>query len=242
MPKSKRSRVVALTKKVSTNPRERKEKLMDDVQQAVDEYENLFVFEFNNMRSNFFKELRAEWSDSRFFLGKNRVMQLALGLDSETEFRPGLCEAAQDVTGHRGLLFTNRSQDEVVAYFAEYGKLDYARAGATATATVSMSAGPIEGMTHTMTPTLTKLGMPVKLMRGVIVNTADFDICRKGDTLTPEAARLLKLFEKPLVTFRLTLISCWSAADNQYRSLATAGVAAGAAASGGPVELDLKFD
>ena len=200
-----------------------------------------------------------------FFLGKNRVMQLALGLDSETEFRPGLCEAAQDVTGHRGLLFTNRSQDEVVAYFAEYGKLDYARAGATATATVSMSAGPIEGMTHTMTPTLTKLGMPVKLMRGVIVNTADFDICRKGDTLTPEAARLLvrcppladawlrcttpcsfacpqKLFEKPLVTFRLTLISCWSAADNQYRSLATAGVAAGAAASGGPVELDLKFD
>lgn len=38
---------------------------MDDVQQAVDEYENLFVFEFNNMRSNFFKELRAEWSDSR---------------------------------------------------------------------------------------------------------------------------------------------------------------------------------
>lgn len=56
---------VALTKKVSTNPRERKEKLVDDVQSAVDQYERMFVFEFDNMRSNYFKKLRVEWADSR---------------------------------------------------------------------------------------------------------------------------------------------------------------------------------
>ena len=138
---------------------------MDDVQTAVDQYERLFVFEFDNMRSNFFKQLRVEWADSRFFLGKNRVMQLALGLDEESEFRPGLSQASADVVGHRGLLFTDRPAQDVVDFFAEYGELDYARAGATATSTFTIPAGPLEEMSHTMTPTLTKLGMPVKLVR-----------------------------------------------------------------------------
>jgi len=92
-------------------------------------------------------------------------MQLALGLDSENEFRPNLSELAADVVGLRGLLFTNRPEAEVVEFFGQFAKIDYARSGATATATVTIPAGELEGMTHTMTPTLTKLGMPVKLVK-----------------------------------------------------------------------------
>ncbi len=92
-------------------------------------------------------------------------MQLALGLDSETEFRPNLSELAADVVGLRGLLFTNRPEAEVLDFFANFAKIDYARSGATATATVTIPAGELEGMSHVMTPTLTKLGMPVKLVK-----------------------------------------------------------------------------
>ena len=92
-------------------------------------------------------------------------MQLALGLDTESEFRPNLSELSADVVGLRGLLFTNRPESEVLDFFAKYAKTDYARSGATATATVTIPAGDLEGMSHTMTPTLTKLGMPVKLVR-----------------------------------------------------------------------------
>jgi ribosomal protein L10 len=56
---------VNLSAKVTANPRERKEKLVDNIQNAVDEYERVFVFEFDNMRSNFFKQLRVEWGKSR---------------------------------------------------------------------------------------------------------------------------------------------------------------------------------
>ncbi len=56
---------VNLSAKVTANPRARKEKLVDDIQNAVDEYERAFVFEFDNMRSNYFKQLRVEWGKSR---------------------------------------------------------------------------------------------------------------------------------------------------------------------------------
>ena len=93
------------------------------------------------------------------------------------------------------------------------------------------------------------------------MNTMDYTVCNKGDTLTPDAARILvrteachthvvtrlhsppvsqKLFEKPMATFRLTLVSSWNAADGAYEGLAVANV--GAAAGSGAVELDLKFD
>jgi hypothetical protein len=61
-------------------------------------------------------------------------------------------------------------------------------------------------------------------------------------SLTP----LQKLFEKPLATFRVELVSTWESASNKYEMLALETMAAGAGAaagnSDGPVELDLKFN
>ncbi len=80
MPKSKRDRKVALskvTKKVGLNF---KQDLIDKIRQAVDQYDRLFVFTVDNMRNNKLKALRDHWRESsKFFLGKNRVMSVALG-------------------------------------------------------------------------------------------------------------------------------------------------------------------
>ncbi len=42
------------------------------------------------MRNAKLKDLRSHWKDSRFFFGKNRVMQLALGRSDSDEYRIGL--------------------------------------------------------------------------------------------------------------------------------------------------------
>jgi mRNA turnover protein 4 len=81
MPKSKRDRKVALskvTKKIGLNF---KQDLIDKIRQAVDNYDRLFVFNVENMRNQKLKSLREEWrKTSKFFLGKNRVMSIALGI------------------------------------------------------------------------------------------------------------------------------------------------------------------
>jgi mRNA turnover protein 4 len=74
MPKSKRSKVVALTK-VKKQGREAKENLLENVQEAVEKYKNMFVLSFENMRAGPFKKLALSMrEDSKFFLGKNKVI------------------------------------------------------------------------------------------------------------------------------------------------------------------------
>ena len=65
MPKSKRSRVVHLTNVTKKN-REHKERLFENVREALAEYQHCFVFSVDNMRNTHLKEVRQDLSDSRF--------------------------------------------------------------------------------------------------------------------------------------------------------------------------------
>ena len=50
----------------------------------------------------------------RFYFGKNKVMAYALGRTAEEEYRENLHKISRRLYGQRGLLFTNKSQEEVV--------------------------------------------------------------------------------------------------------------------------------
>jgi mRNA turnover protein 4 len=204
---------------VKQDRRALKRDLASHVQECVDKYDACYVFSFENMRTSKFKEVRGQWADSRFLMGKNRVMQIALaGPRGDAEYRPGLAAVAGELTGNVGLLFTSRPHADVCRFFDEYAESDYARAGFEATETVVIPAGRMTDMPHTMADTLRKLGMPVRLDKGVVVNEADYTVCTEGAAITPEQGRLLKLFGKPLAVFKLTLLSWWH--DGKYAGLA----------------------
>ena len=102
-------------------------------------YDSIYVFGYENMRNERFKEFRESLKDScrhvlssalalpsahrpaqsltsvcgRFCLGSNKVMQVALGKDAETEIQDGLAELATRISGSVGLLFTSMAQQEV---------------------------------------------------------------------------------------------------------------------------------
>ena len=42
-----------------------------------------------------------------------------------------------------------------------------------------------------MEPQLRKLGMHTSLKKGIVTLDIDFDVCKKGDKLNPEQARIL---------------------------------------------------
>ena len=50
----------------------------------------------------------------RFFLGKNRVIAVALGKSKEDECKENIHEISKRLKGQCGILFTNKSKDDVV--------------------------------------------------------------------------------------------------------------------------------
>ncbi|KAH7835722.1 hypothetical protein Vadar_029203 [Vaccinium darrowii] len=210
MPKSKRNKAVTLSK-TKKKGREHKESIVNSIREAVEKYNSVYVFTFENMRNLKFKEFREQLkSSSRFFLGSNKVMQVSLGRSVADEIRPGLHKVSKLLRGDSGLCCTNLPTDEVLRLFNEYEEYDFARTGSTATEKVELNEGPLDQFTHEMEPFLRKQGMPVRLNKGVVELVSDFVVCEEGKPLSPESARILRLLGIKMATFRLQLVCRWS--------------------------------
>ena len=219
MPKSKRDKKISLTK---TNKKGLvlKQQIVEDVRNCVEKYDRIFLISVHNMRNNKFKDLRADWKDSRFFFGKNKVIALALGKTPENEVAEGLHNLSAALKGQCGLLFTNRSKKQVLKWMEEYEEVEYARSGFVTDESITLPEGPMPEFPHSIEPHLRQLGMPTALQKGVVVLLKEYAVCKKGQTLTPEQARILKLLDRPLAMFKLTPLGVFSK-KNGYKQLAS---------------------
>ncbi|XP_076662528.1 ribosomal protein LP0-like [Halictus rubicundus] len=202
MPKSKRDKKISLTK-TSKKGLVLKQQIVEDVRNCVERYTKIFLISVDNMRNNKLKDLRGEWKDSRFFFGKNKVIALALGKSREDEVAEGLHKLSAALRGQCGLLFTNRPKKQVLEWMESYEEADHARSGFVVNETVVLPEGPMPEFPHSIEPHLRQLGMPTALQKGVVTLIKEYTVCKKGQTLTPEQARILKLLDKPLATFKL---------------------------------------
>jgi mRNA turnover protein 4 len=211
-PPKKISRVKAkIPEKTQSRGRTRKSELIDDVQRSVDEYENIYVFDVQNMRTSPFKALRLEFrEDGRFLMGKNGVVRVALGRTREEAYRPQLEVLSSKLEGEVGVLFTKRPHAEVLAYFEAFRELDFARAGFKAERNVDVPAGPLVGQPSSMVESLRGMRLPVVLSKGVVVLEKDHRVCTAGEALSAEQARALKFFGVQMSEFKVKLRWRWS--------------------------------
>lgn len=119
--------------------------------------------------------------------------------------------------GQRGLLFTNEDKDVVCDWFKEYSTEEFARGGFKASETVILPEGPLPDFSHAIEPHLRKLGMPTKLQKGIVTLISEYTVCKKGQTLTPEQAKILKLLGKALAKFKVNIECCYLK-DSGYES------------------------
>jgi len=217
MPKSKRAKVVSLTK-VAKKTREQKESLITDVQANADKWKFCWLFGVGNMRNGHLKTIRNLWKDSgRMFFGRGAVMAKALGTTVEEEHLPGLHLLSRHIKGQVGLFFTDSPPDEVIAWFDDFHPPDFARAGIRASKTIIIPVGPVtqrhsdppEPMPHNEEPQLRKLGLTTRMNRGVPTLDVPHKICEQGKTLTPEQSQLLKLLGYKTVEFKIKLLGRW---------------------------------
>jgi len=215
MPKSKREKQISLTR-TQKKGLELKQDVIKKVRDACDKYARVFVVRVENMRNNKLKEVREEWHHSKFFFGKNKVMAFALGKSETDEYKDNLHRVSACLRGQRGLLLTNSTQAEVKTWFESYSDLDFARTGCAAEKEVVLKEGPLEGFSHSMEPQLRQLGLPTKLVKGVVTLTRDYVVCKEGDSLKPEQARVLKLLGHQMAEFKIHVVAVWSN-DGQFQ-------------------------
>eukprot|EP01006_Ploeotia_vitrea_P036657 TRINITY_DN66043_c14_g10_i1.p1 TRINITY_DN66043_c14_g10~~TRINITY_DN66043_c14_g10_i1.p1 ORF type:complete len:251 (+),score=136.54 TRINITY_DN66043_c14_g10_i1:77-829(+) len=215
MPKSRKQRVRALTQTEKKGYGVKKV-LVDKVQEALDQYKYVYVFSTNNMKNASFKDVRAHWEGSRFFLGKNKVMQVALGRTEDDEYKTGIHKLAPLIRGERGLFCTTSAPDEVLEYFGAFEVPHFARSGFRATQDYSVYKGILKDMPFSLEPQLRKLGLKTRLHNGQVELLADTVVCREGDVLTPEQCKILELFEVMMAKFTVSIEAVWSEDDGVH--------------------------
>ncbi|KAJ7147075.1 ribosomal protein L10-domain-containing protein [Mycena crocata] len=223
MPKSKRSKLVSLTK-VAKKTKEQKGAMIKDLQENSEKWKYCWLFTVGAMRNTHLKTVRKLWKDTaRIFFGRSAVMAKALGTTPEEEHRLGIHKLAKQIQGQVGVLFTDTEPDEVLEWFADFQQPDFARAGNIASRTVILPAGPVmrhhsdppEPFPHNEEPQLRKLGLSTSMNKGVPTLHNPHKLCEKGKPLTGEQAQLLKLIGEKMVVFRVALISRWCAATGE---------------------------
>ena len=226
MPKSKRARVVHLSK-TDKKGKELSERLFANVREAAEKYQYIFVFSVENMRNTYLKAVRSEYADSRIFFGKTKVMAKALGTTSAEEHLPNLAALSSHLNGNVGLFFTNREPKDILEHFANWSETDYARAGVTATQTFTIPAGVVYSrggelpedddvpLPHSLEVTVRKWGMPTKLVKGKVVLDVPYTICKEGEVLNSHQTALLKLFGVAMADFRVDMKAYYSAATEK---------------------------
>ncbi|QSL64863.1 hypothetical protein MERGE_002167 [Pneumocystis wakefieldiae] len=228
MPKSKRSRIVSLTK-TKKKDLEHKKKLFKDIRDYIDKYEYAWVFSIENMRNIHLKEVRNHWRNSRIFMGRIRVIAKSLGVTKDEEYRENLSQLAKMLTGNVGVLFTSEPVSFVVDFFSKFSRMDFARSGFTSPFTFTVPAGtvyssggkiPVDDdnpLPHTFDSVLRGLGMPTLLKNGQVTLFNEYTICREGDILDSRQTRLLKIFGVIMSEFKIKLKGYWSSLDNKVR-------------------------
>lgn len=235
MPKSKREKIISLTK-TDKKGREGKENLFRSIRESLDEHKYAWVFSVENMRNTYLKDVRAQWSDSRMFLGRTKVMAKAIGTSPSEEYFDNLHSLAKLLKGTVGLLCTSHPPELVEEWFAGYSKTDFARAGTVSPITFTIPAGAVYTrggqisseddvlLSHTLEPSIRGLGskktrrtmsqeqallttaVPTLLKNGVITLSNEHTICREGDVLDSNQTRLLKLFGIAVANFEVKLL------------------------------------
>lgn len=218
MPRSKRSKLVTLAQ-TDKKGRENKTRIFDEVREALDEFQYVWVLQLDDVRTPVLQDIRSDWGGSKLILGKRRVLEKALGDNANEEYKDNLHRLTKLCLGVSGLLFTNEDVDTVLAYFASYSKADYSRAKLTAPIDFTIPEGvvylrggqiPTEEdvpMLHSLEETMrNKFKVPTKIKAGKITLSEPYVVCRAGDVLDVRQALLLKQFGVAASQFKVKTV------------------------------------
>lgn len=180
----------------------KKQKYFASLQAALDEYDQGFLVNADNVGSKQIQQIRAATrSNSLIVFGKNTQMKKAIS--QKVEENPDLEKLLPHLVGNVGFVFTKGNLKEVRDLISENKVPAPARTGAIAQCGVTIPAG-LTGMEPTQTSFFQALNIPTKISKGQIEIISDVNLFKEGDKVSSsEVALLAKMGMKPF-TFGLS--------------------------------------
>lgn len=118
MPKSKRNKIVHLTK-VKKKGKDHVEELKKQIEEYVTKFRLVYLFDFDQTKSDLIMKMRLRFKGiGRVFAGRNSAVVQTLqtiGKRTNTNFD----DLIEQVNGHRGLLFTDMENEAMVQLLDE---------------------------------------------------------------------------------------------------------------------------
>ncbi|KAF2354799.1 Ribosomal protein L10P [Trinorchestia longiramus] len=203
-----------------------KQELADKLREQIQHYDRLIVFRFINPRTDLIQDLRKKYRKSKFFMGKNRVLQIALGRSVEEEIDENLHLVSEQLIGQRGILFTNEKVDDLIEFFSSHRVAVHSRPSNLAPFSLTLQPGILEGFTHNQEPFLRKLGLVTRLKvqnagTGIPELLVPYTVCKKGKRLTANQATLLRLLGYKNAEFRVHLYCVWERQNGAFTAIST---------------------
>jgi len=210
MPKSRRNKVVSLTK-VKKKSRDCKDVHIDKIRTCCEKFQRVYLVSIENERNTFMQEIRKRLRPGEIMCAKNKVMQLALGATPAQECQDNIHKLSNRIAGQCALLFTEKEPAEIQQLFADYQPVDFARSGAVATETVTLQKGPdaLTRLPHSIEAHLRAIGLPTQLKEGKIHLLGDHTVCKEGQEISADVAQILKLLEIKQAKFMLSVEAHW---------------------------------
>jgi mRNA turnover protein 4 len=216
MVKSKRSRVVPLTKTKKTAGAEKKDKIFDRVHNCLDTYDYIYSFRYKNMTSLPFQELRKYWNKglynyfikSRFLIGKNKVMQVSLGKDTKSSYKKNSYKLAEVILNLISSILKETQDYSVVQkaqilllskffiinsrYFQNYSCPYFGTIGTVPLQTIVLERGSdgLKDFPSSMESQFRQLGVHVKVDNSKLVLLNDYVVCKAGKPLDANQAMM----------------------------------------------------
>ena len=206
MPKSKRNRVVPLSKVTKKGPGEKKERQVKNIHKYLKQYKYCYAFTYKNMTNIAMNSLKEYFKDSVFMIGKNHVMQVGLGKTEEEESKQGSSNLNKYLKGNCGLLFTDKEPDDIILYFQQYSSPYFGNVGSISKQTLILKRGFDEHLAEfpsSMESQFRQLGMNIKVDDGKFCLLDDYAVCREGKPLTPEQCKMCKHLNIYLDEFKI---------------------------------------
>mmetsp|Transcript_17419 Transcript_17419/g.26205 ORF Transcript_17419/g.26205 Transcript_17419/m.26205 type:complete len:228 (+) Transcript_17419:39-722(+) len=219
MPKSKRVKKVTLSKVKKKEPSEKRSGYVEGLRECVEKKNSVYLISVGSgTRNRQFKSLRSALpSNSRLFLGKKTLMQLALGTTVGSELRPNLSKLAVRIEGNMALLVSDEPQQSIKAILESARSTEFATAGFVPETAMTLEKGPLDPVRFpgSMFAQIQKLGLTVQVIDAQLTLLSDFVLAKPGSPLTPEQAKLLKHMDIQLDIFQPSILCAWHHNDGE---------------------------
>ncbi|KAJ1613482.1 ribosomal protein of the PO/L10-like protein [Cryptosporidium canis] len=207
MVKSRRVKKVLMTKDLKKKRKDKSE-IIDNVHEYIGKFKFVYVVKLKNQRNAALKQLRVRLEPGKVLIGKNKLLQVAFGADSDSESAKNAHKISSFLHGERGLIFTDLTPSELSKVLEDSSTMEFGREGSISDITCVVEPNTdLESMYRNAEFQLRRQ-FPQLRPAQFELNQGNVVICEEGNPLSRYQYLLLKHLDIPSVKFEVKPIAC----------------------------------